>query len=82
MDLRVALTRRVADIVMATISVRVSFWKERIAVEMLVAERQMSPGADASALAATQALALRRTPAACREFVRQALTVAMRFCPN
>lgn len=81
-DLHVALARPVAHIVMATIFVRVSFWEERIAIDVLVAEGQMWPGADASALAAAQALALRRTPAACREFVRQAMTVVMDFCPN
>jgi hypothetical protein len=81
-DLHVALTRPAAHIVMATIFVRVSFWEERVAVDVLVAEGQMGPGADASALAAAQALALRRTPAACREFVRQAMTVAMGFCRN
>lgn len=81
-DLHVVLTRPRADVVTVTTFVRVSFQEERIAVDLFVAEGQVASGANASALAATQAFALRRTPAACREFVRQAMTVAMGFCPN
>jgi hypothetical protein len=81
-DLHVALTRPVAGIVTATTFVRVSFQAERIAVDLFVAERPMAPGADASALAVAQALALRRAPAACREFVRQATAAATALCPN
>jgi len=51
-------------------------------VDLFVSERQVASGADASALAAAQALALRRHPAACREFVRQAITAAAAPCPN
>ena len=81
-DLHVVLTRPRADVVTATTFVRVSFQEERIAVDLFVAEGQVASGADASALATAQALALRRAPAACRQFVRQAMAVAMRFCPN
>ncbi len=81
-DLHLVLTRPLADVVTATIFVRVSFHEERIAVDLFVSERQVASGADASALAAAQALALRRNPAACREFVRQAIAAATALCPN
>ena len=81
-DLHVVLTRPRADVVTATTFVRVSFQEERIAVDLFVAEGQVASGADASALAAAQALALRRAPAACRQFVRQAIAAATALCPN
>ncbi|MGH7341734.1 MAG: hypothetical protein ACREKH_14675 [Candidatus Rokuibacteriota bacterium] len=81
-DLHLVLTRRLADVFIATTFVRLSFQKERIAVDLFVAERRVASGADASALAAAEALVLRRTPAACREFVRQAIAAAMALCPN
>jgi hypothetical protein len=82
LDLHLVLTRPLADVVTATTSVRVSFHEERIAVDLLVSSCQVASGAVASALAAAQALTLRRTPAACREFVRQAMAAATAFCPN
>ncbi|MGQ0722843.1 MAG: hypothetical protein ACT4PE_14930 [Candidatus Eiseniibacteriota bacterium] len=81
-DLHVVLARPLPDVITATTFVRVSFHEERVVVELCVCERQVEPDADASALAATQALALRRNPAACREFVRQAITVATAVSPN
>ena len=81
-DLHLVLARPLPDVVTATIFVRVSFHEERIAVELSVSERQVESDADASALAAAQALALRRNPAACREFVRQAIAAATSLCPN
>ena len=81
-DLHLVLTRPLPDVVTATTFVRVSFHEERIAVDLFVSEREVASGADASALAAAQALALRRNPAACREFVRQAVAAATALCPN
>jgi len=81
-DLHVVLTRPLADVVTAITFVRVSFHEEGIAVALFLAERQVASGADASELAAAQALALRRTPAVCREFVRQAIAPATALCPN
>jgi len=81
-DLHVALARPRPDVVIATTFVRVSFHEERVAVTLVVSEREVTPDADASALAAAQALALRRNPAACQEFVRQAITAATAVGPN
>jgi len=82
-DLHLALARPLPDVVTATIFVRVSFHAERIAVELSVSERQVvESDADASALVAAQAVALRRNPAACGEFVRQAIAAATALCPN
>ena len=81
-DLHLALARPLPDVVTATIFVRVSFHAERIAVELSVSERQVEFDADASALVAAQAVALRRNPAACGEFVRQAIAAATALCPN
>lgn len=82
MDLHLVLTRSLPDVVTATTFVRVSFHEERIAVDLFVSEREVVSDADASALAAAQALALRRNPATCREFVRQAVAAATALCPN
>ena len=81
-DLHLVLARPLPDVVTATIFVRVSFHAERIAVELSVSRREVASDADASALAAAQAVALRRNPAACREFVRQAIAAATALCPN
>ena len=81
-DLHLALARPRLDVVTATVFVRVSFHAERIAVELSVSRREVASDADASALAAAQAVALRRNPAACREFVRQAIAAATVLCPN
>ena len=81
-DLHLVLTRLLPDVVIVTTFVRVSFHEERIAVDLFVSERQVASDADASALAGAQALALRRNPAACREFVRQAVAAATALCPN
>src|SRR5438552_3472975 len=71
-DLHVILARPLSDVVTATTFVRVAFHEERIAVDLFVCERQVASDADAPALAAAQALAMRRNPASCREFIRQA----------
>jgi hypothetical protein len=82
-DLHLALARPLRDVVIATTSVRVAFHEERIAVELPVSQREVESDADASMLAAVEALALRRDPAACREFIRQAITAATaEGCPN
>jgi hypothetical protein len=81
-DLHVVLARRRLDVVTATTFVRVAFHEERVAVELSVSERQVSPDTDASVLAAAQAVAQRRDPAACREFIRRAITVATATSPN
>jgi hypothetical protein len=47
-----------------------------------VSEREVAPDADATALAAAEAIALQRDPAACREFVRRAIAVATTVSPN
>ena len=77
LDLHVVLSRRLPDVVIATTFVRVSFHEERIALDVLVSEGPIASGIDASALAAAQAFALRRNPAACRELIREAITAAM-----
>lgn len=82
LDLHLVLTRPAPDVVTATSFVRVSFHEERIAVDLFVSERQVASGADASALVAAQALALRRNSAPCREFVRQAIDAATALYPN
>ena len=81
-DLHLVLARPLRGLVAATTFVRVSFHEERIAVELSVSERQVEPDADASVLAAEQAIALGRDPAACREFIRQAITTATAVGPN
>ena len=81
-DLHLALARPLPDVVTATVFVHVSFHAERIAVELSVSRREVASDADASALAAAQAVALRRNPAACGEFVRQAIAAATALCPN
>ncbi len=81
-DLHLVLARPLPDVVTAATFVRVCFHEERIAIEMCVSERQVEGDADASALAAAQAVALRHNPAACQEFVRQAITAATVLCPN
>src|SRR5437870_13897980 len=81
-DLHLVLARPLPDVVTATTFVRVSFHEERIAVELSVSERQVESDADASPPAAAQALALRRNPAACGEFVRQAIAPATVLCPD
>ena len=81
-DLHLVLARPLPDVVTATVFVRVSFHAERIAVELSVSERQVEFDADASALVAAQAVALRRNPAACRKFVRQGIAAATVLCPN
>ncbi len=81
-DLHLALARPLPDVVTATVFVRVSFHAERIAVELSVSRREVASDADASALAAAQAVALRRNPAACRKFVRQGIAAATVLCPN
>lgn len=81
-DLHLVLARSFPDIVTATTFVRVLFHEERVAVELSVSEHQVDGDADATALAATQALALQRDPAACREFVRQAISAATTVSPN
>jgi hypothetical protein len=75
-DLHLVLARPLPDIVIATTFVRVSFHEERVAVELSVSEREVAPDADATALAAVEVSALRRDPAAYREFVRWAIAVA------
>ena len=82
LDLHLVLARPAPDIVTATTFVRVSFHEERIAVDLFVSERQVASDADAPALVAAQALALRRNPAACAEFVRQATDAATALYPN
>ena len=81
-DLHVVLARPLPDVVTATTFVRVTFHEERIAVDLFVCERQVASGADAPALAAAQALAVRRNPASCREFIRRAITAATAIGPN
>jgi hypothetical protein len=81
-DLHLVLARPLRGAVVAITFVRVSFHEERIAVELSVSERQVDPDADASVLAAEQAIALGRDPAACREFIRQAITTATEVGPN
>lgn len=81
-DLHLVLMRPAPDVVTATSFVRVSFHEERIAVDLFVSERQVASDADAPALAAAQALALRRNPAPCREFVRQAIDAATALYQN
>ena len=81
-DLHVVLARPRPNAVVATTFVRVSFHEERVVVELAVSERPVEGDADASVLAVAQARALRRTPAACRAFVRQAISVATAVCPN
>jgi hypothetical protein len=75
-DLHLVLARPLDYIVIAATFVRVSFHDERVAVELSVSEREVAPDADATALAAVEVSALRRDPAACREFVRRAIAVA------
>lgn len=82
LDLHLVLTRRLPDVVTATTFVRVSFHEERIAVDLPVSEREVASDVDASVLAAAQALALRRNPVACREFVTHAITAATALCAN
>jgi len=81
-DLHVVLARPLPDVVTATSFVRVTFHEERIAVDLFVCERQVASGADAPALAAAQALAVRRNPASCRQFIRQAIRAATAVGPN
>jgi len=81
-DLHVVLAGPLPDVVTATTFVRVTFHEERIAVDLFVCERQVASGADAPALAAAQALAVRRNPASCRQFIRQAITAATAIGPN
>jgi hypothetical protein len=81
-DLHLALARPLPGIVVATTFVRVSFHAERIAIELSVSKRQVASDADASALAAAEAVVLGRDPAACREFVRQAIRAATAVSPN
>ena len=81
-DLHIVLARPLPDVVTATTFVRVTFHEERIAVDLFVCERQVASGTDAPALAAAQALAVRRNPASCRKFIRQAIRAATAIGPN
>lgn len=81
-DLHLALRRPRPDVVIATTVVRVSFHEDRIAVGLFVSERRVASGADATALAAAEALALQRHPGAVRDFVRRAITAAGTHGPN
>jgi hypothetical protein len=76
LDLHLVLTRPRPDLATAITIARVSFHEEQIAIDVFVSERQVAPGADAARLVAAQALALWRDPAACREFIRQAIAAA------
>jgi hypothetical protein len=82
LDLHLVLARPRPDVATATTFVRVSFHEEQITIDVFVSEREVAPGADAARLVAAQALALRRDPAACREFVRQAIAAATALCAN
>ena len=82
LDLHLVLTRQRPDVARATTFVRVSFHEEQIAIDLFVSEREVTPGADAALLVAAQALAWRRDPAACRQFVRQAIATATAFRQN
>ncbi len=82
LDLHLVLTRQRPDIARATTFVRVSFDEEQIAIDLFVSESEVASGADDALLVAAQALALRRDPAACREFVSQAIAAATAFRRN
>jgi hypothetical protein len=81
-DLHLVLARSLRDVLTAITFVRVSFREEQIAVDLCVSRHQVASDAAASELVAAQALALRRNPAACREFVRRATAAVTIFCPN
>jgi hypothetical protein len=81
-DLHLVLARPLPDVLSAITFVRVSFPEERIAVDLFVSGRQVASDAAASELVAAQALALRRNPTACLEFVRRATAAATILCPN
>ena len=82
LDLHVVLTRPLPDAAVATTFVRVSFHEERVAIDLLVSEREVASDADAAALAAAEAFDLRRDSVACREFIRQATATATTLRPN
>ncbi len=82
LDLHLVLRRPQPDVVTAATFVRVSFHEELIAIDLCVSEREVAPDTDAALLVAVQALALRRDPAACREFVRQAIAAATALRPT
>ena len=81
-DLHLVLTRERRGIARAVTFVRVSLYEDQIAIELFVSEREVAPGTDVARLAASQALALRRHPAFCREFVSQAIMAATAFSQN